>query len=92
MLREITISPVLNGFVCRIGCQSVVFQSRANLIAALDGYFAEHDQYEREFVDRAIHKDLMGGLDRHGDGECDPRYLALQPNRSQAAGFTEGST
>lgn len=54
MTREIKIIPVLNGFICFIGCQQVVFNSREELIRNLEQYYACPDGVEAMFVKMAV--------------------------------------
>jgi len=56
MTREVTIEPVLNGFVCRVGCQRVVFASRRELITGLDDYYANPEATEAKFMATAVNK------------------------------------
>lgn len=56
MIREISIKPVLNGFICKVGCQQVVFESVTNLVQNLDAYLRDPDVVEKEFVRDAVNK------------------------------------
>lgn len=56
MIREITITPVLNGFVCKVGCQKVVFQSVVDLVRAIERYYREPEKTEKEFLAEAVNK------------------------------------
>jgi hypothetical protein len=53
--RELTIAPVLNGYVVRVGCQVVVFNSREALLAELDAYLKDPRGHEEKFVKLALH-------------------------------------
>lgn len=59
--RTITIKPVLNGFVCQVGCQTVVFSKREDLLGALRDYLTNPDEYEKYFRDKALHKGMIEG-------------------------------
>ena len=56
MIREITITPVLNGFVCKVGCQKVVFQSVVDLSRAVQRYYENPEKTEQEFLAEAVNK------------------------------------
>ena len=70
MTRTIAIKTVLNGFVVKVGCQTVVFTSRVNLINHLDQYLKTEDtyQFERTFLDDAVNARKLG----FGSGEPTP--------------------
>ena len=40
MIRELIITPVLNGFVVRVGCQQLVYVDREKLVRDLNEYQA----------------------------------------------------
>lgn len=59
MTREITITPVLNGFVVQVGCQRVVFDSVKDMTSQIKRYYKNPDQIEKEFVEHALNKTLQ---------------------------------
>lgn len=50
-MRNIQIKPALNGFICTIGCQTVVFTSADVLCEHLSKYLKDPTGYERHFVE-----------------------------------------
>ncbi|HEY5960938.1 MAG TPA: hypothetical protein VIV60_30490 [Polyangiaceae bacterium] len=56
MTREITIIPVLNGYICNVGCQRVVFQDRNQMILELNKYLENPDEVEKEYIKNAVNK------------------------------------
>ena len=56
--REITIIPVLNGFVCRVDCQTVVFKDKNTMLTALSDYYENPKAIEDSFLNNAINKTL----------------------------------
>lgn len=65
MIREIQINAVLNGFVVKIGCQTVVFTSVDDLTTKLNEYFKNPQETENNFLkDNAINAQHtgLGGL------------------------------
>jgi hypothetical protein len=50
MLRNISITTALNGFIVNVGCQTVVFDSRKKLLKALKAYLEDPEKFEEEFV------------------------------------------
>jgi hypothetical protein len=75
MIREITITPVLNGFVCKVGCQKVVFQSPSELARAVERYYKNPDETEKEF--------LAGAVNKMNEGPC---AVAEPPRERVTAG------
>ena len=49
-LQTITISAVLNGYVVKVGCQELVFESRKRLLKELNRYLKKPDKVEREYT------------------------------------------
>ena len=56
MTREITIQPVLNGYICIVGCQRVVFQDRNQMLSEIGKYLAKPDDTEKRYVKEAVNK------------------------------------
>jgi hypothetical protein len=56
MTREITITPVLNGFVCKVGCQKVVFQTVQELARNIETYYNNPEGTENRFLAEAVNK------------------------------------
>ena len=56
MPREINIKPVLNGFVCQVGCQTLVFDTVRSLAVAVEEYFNHPEETEKRFLEKAINK------------------------------------
>ena len=48
--REITIKPVLNGYVVTVGCSEVVFTSRKKLVKELARYLKDPQAVEEEYT------------------------------------------
>jgi hypothetical protein len=65
-MREVKISPVLNGWIVTVGCQSVVFQDREVMIGEVDRYIGDPDKVEKEYMAKAKNKmdsDVETGID-----------------------------
>ena len=56
MTREITIKPVLNGWLCVVGCQSVVFNSKIELLGELGKYFDAPEETEKRYLRDAVNR------------------------------------
>ena len=56
MIRDISIKPVLNGFICKVGCQQVVFESVASLVQNLEAYLKDPSAVEKQFILGAVNK------------------------------------
>ncbi len=70
MTREITITPVLNGFVCKVGCQKVVFESISEMVRNLEAYYKNPDATEKKFIAEAVNK-MPDGPDGPVAEACD---------------------
>lgn len=58
-MKPINIEPALNGFICQVGCQRVVFTSRVEMLRELDKYLLHPDEVEKEYRQNAIHRHLL---------------------------------
>jgi transcription initiation factor TFIID subunit TAF12 len=58
-MRDVTIRAVLNGFVVKVGCQEVVFESRERLLSELDRYLTDPNTVEQEYREQAVNKELL---------------------------------
>lgn len=56
MIKEIQIRPALNGYVCRVGCQEVVFNDRQVLLLSLREYLDQPEEVEARFLNLALNK------------------------------------
>lgn len=56
MIREITIKPVLNGYVCKVGCQEIVFQNRNEMLKEIGRYYEDPEGTEAKFKKNAVNK------------------------------------
>lgn len=55
---EIVIKPALNGYVCQVGCQTVVFEGRAQLLNTLARYLENPGGVQEEFTRNAVNPTL----------------------------------
>lgn len=62
MPREITITPVLNGFICQVGCQKVVFLDVRSLAIAVEEYYNHPEDTEKRFIEKAVNRMNEGPL------------------------------
>jgi len=58
------IKPVLNGFVCKVGCQTVVFGDTLTLSREIKAYYDNPEATEAKFLAKAVNKT--------NDGPCMP--------------------
>jgi hypothetical protein len=77
MIREIVITPVLNGFVCKVGCQSVVFESVATMVQNIEAYYKNPETVEAAFLAKAVNK--MSGGPLVGDGQIRSERMTDTP-------------
>jgi len=55
-MRNIIITPVLNGWVCKVGCSEVVFDSKGVMLQRLSDYIDNPLAVEKEFQTKALNK------------------------------------
>ena len=55
-MREIKISPVLNGWIVNVGCGTVVFTDIKKMTGELIRYYAAPEKVENEYMRDAINK------------------------------------
>lgn len=53
-VRQIMITPVLNGFIAEVGCQRVVFESRGKLLEELRRYLNDPCEVEKVYISQAV--------------------------------------
>ena len=49
MIHEITIKAVLNGYVVKVGCQTLAFDDRKKMLAELGRYYADPEATEKSY-------------------------------------------
>lgn len=58
VMREVRVSPVLNGFVVRVGCQTLVFNRIEDVAENLVAYQKDPEGTEKKFTENAVNKTL----------------------------------
>jgi hypothetical protein len=53
-MYEIHIKPVLNGYVCNVGCQTVVFNDLPAMLGELNAYLTDPRKTEIEYRETAL--------------------------------------
>lgn len=56
MTREISIYPVLNGWLLKIGCQCVVFTDKQKMLSELSLYYESPNVVEKSYLASALNK------------------------------------
>lgn len=56
MTRTIIIDPVLNGYICEVGCARVVFQDRKQMLTELGKYYENPCETEKRYLKDAVNK------------------------------------
>jgi hypothetical protein len=57
-IHRIQIQPVLNGFVCQVGCQTVVFNDPDKMALEIARYYKNPKKVESEFVEKAVNQTM----------------------------------
>ena len=47
---------MLNGYVCQVGCQTVVFNDKRTMLSELDQYCDRPEEVEKRFLERAVNR------------------------------------
>ena len=84
MPHEINIKPVLNGFVCRVGCQTVVVKSIPELGAEIMRYYREPQKVEDEY-----RKDAVNKVPELAPQPVNRRVIRRHKNRCSAAHYAD---
>ena len=58
-MRNITIIPVLNGFIIKVGCQTVVFTNTKTMLEQLETYYTDPDATESRYRTSSINASLL---------------------------------
>lgn len=58
-MRNIQIVPVLNGFVCSVGCQQVVYTNVRDLAAELIRFYEHPEETEKHYRTTAVNRRLL---------------------------------
>lgn len=58
-MRNVTIRPALNGWVCEVGCQTVVFNDLETMLSTLREYILDPAGMEQEYIGRAKNKTMV---------------------------------
>ena len=61
MFRPLSITAVLNGWIVTCGCQTVVYQSREQLLGDLNEYLQFPVETERRFLQQAVNRAHTAG-------------------------------
>lgn len=78
MPYEIHIQPVLNGFVCRVGCQIVVYDDLKHMCKEIERYYKSPEKVEKEYRDNALNKQSV--LEPAGQPVCAAQEDCPRPN------------
>lgn len=84
MTREIRIVPVLNGYICEVECQRIVFQSRNDLVTALNRYYTNPEEVEKEYTANAVNK-MRGVPEPTPEGQRIPGGIQREPRTMQVS-------
>ena len=77
MIRQITIKPVLNGFIVDVGCQTIVFGSNTTLVQALEAYLINPDASEKAYRESSINARHF--LGPNAECVCEAPEVAVPP-------------
>lgn len=88
-MRDIQITTVLNGYIVRVGCQTVVFGSLTDMLAEIRNYLNDPEATEKRYRELPNAKWTFGGVvgpatDVRGEWapEAERAMTASQANRA----------
>ena len=58
-MRTVTVTAVLNGWMVKVGCQTLVYSDQKSLLKDLGEYMANPQAKEKKFISSAVNKRLM---------------------------------
>jgi hypothetical protein len=90
VIRDINIKAVLNGYVVQVGCQTVVFSTRTDLILALNSYLENPEQTEKQY--QALPNARHTLLDAVATQACERAYPATATDLYHGGGACGEST
>ncbi len=80
-MRKITITPVLNGWVIKVGCSEVVSTDKNAMLRELGRYIDDPDKIEKEYVGNAVNKQVAA----LANVDCQPTATASICSSEDAA-------
>lgn len=91
MIRTIGITPALNGFIVVVGCQTLTFNTREELLRELRGYLENPEETEKRYVETGLNaKHTLDRVPAPPLGNecgatdcCDPRAAIGRPERDE---------
>jgi len=63
MLRVVEITPVLNGWIIKVGCQTVAFNDLNHMLEEIQAYLEDPDETEKRYRESAVNA-------KHLKGDC----------------------
>ena len=55
-MRQIVIQAALNGWICQVGCQTVVFDNKKQMLDSLSDYIDKPEEVEKAFQAKALNR------------------------------------
>lgn len=84
MVKSMTITPVLNGFIVEVGCQKVVCQSIDVLADEIGKYYKNPKKVEEYYMKNAVNKNSL----EMGPGRAERAVpQSAEEERSDARGY-----
>lgn len=51
-MQQVKINPVTNGYLVQVGCKTVVFENRENMLSELRRYLTDPDEVMKEYIEK----------------------------------------
>ena len=58
-MYDITIKAALNGWICQVGCQALVFESKEKMLGEINRYLEMPESVEKEYREHAVNARLL---------------------------------
>lgn len=80
-MKNIEIKPALNGYICQVGCQQVVYNSIEHLLAELGNYLRDPKGVEKSYIENAVNR--IEGVPQTLNETAHDTVQAMQAESSQ---------
>lgn len=87
-MREVTISPVLNGWIVKVGCQTLVYDDKGDLLRDFVSFLADPAKTEKRILETAVNRQItMPGLGAAAVGVGQMNTTDEEPGANRGLGI-----
>jgi len=85
-MRDVKITAVLNGWVAKVGCQTLVYNDKKTLLHDLGAYMSNPKGKEQAFIKNAVNKHLIANTPTGEPIPCSVNAVPVHPPESPLRG------